>query len=191
MEKADDQERDQLINDWGGTTTAGRKDWRWIIKTGLREGWYQIGFGNVRRLERTPPGQVATLIQSGQPGQPENWLIADFVIDCTGLEQGLESHTLLRDLVTHHGLGRNPKGRLKISNDFEVLGMENGDGRLYAAGIMTLGGPHAAPDSFLGLQYAALRSVDALAALHAPGVRRVNGLYSFRQWTRWLRGAHP
>jgi pSer/pThr/pTyr-binding forkhead associated (FHA) protein len=191
MAKADDQERDQLINDWGGTTTARRKDWRRIIKTGLREGWYQIGFGNVKRLERTPTGQVATLIQSSQPGQSENWPVADFVIDCTGLEQGLESHTLLHDLVTHHGLARNPKGRLKVSNDFEVLGMANGDGHLYAAGIMTLGGPHAAPDSFLGLHYAALRSVDALAALHAPGVHRINGLYSFRQWTRWVRGLHP
>ncbi|HEU5370668.1 MAG TPA: hypothetical protein VFU69_19500, partial [Ktedonobacterales bacterium] len=191
MEQADDQTRDQLINDWGGTSTARRKDWRQIIKTGLREGWYQIGFGNVKRLERTPAGQVATLLQSGQPGQSENWLIADFVIDCTGLEQGLEYHTLLHDLVTHHQLGCNPKGRLKITNDFEVPGMENGAGRVYAAGIMTLGGPHVAQDSFLGLQYAALRSVDALAALRAPGIRRINGLYSFRQWTRWVRGAHP
>ncbi len=191
LEKADDQTRDQLINDWGGTSTARRKDWRQIIKAGLREGWYQITFGNVKRLERTPTGQVATLLQSGQPGQSENWLVADFVIDCTGLEQGLEYHTLLNDLVTHHQLGRNPKGRLKVTNDFEVLGMEHGNGRVYAAGIMTLGGPHAAQDSFLGLQYAALRSVDALAALHAPGVQRINGLYSFKQWTRWVRGVHP
>jgi pSer/pThr/pTyr-binding forkhead associated (FHA) protein len=191
MERADDQQRDQFINDWGGTTTGQRKDWRRMIKTGLREGWYQIGFGNVKRLERTPRGQVATLIQGSQPGQPENWLVADFVIDCTGLEQGLESDTLLHDLVTHHGLGLSPKGRLKISNDFEVLGMTNGDGHLYAAGIMTLGGPHAAPDSFLGLQYAALRAVDALAAQHAPGIHRLNGLYALRQWTRWAQGAHP
>ncbi len=191
MEKADDQTRDQLINDWGGTTTAGRKDWRRILKTGLREGWYQIGFGNVKRLGRIPTGQVATLVQSGQPGQSENWLIADFIIDCTGLEQGLEYHTLLNDLVTHHQLGRNPKGRLKVANDFEVLGMRNGDGHVYAAGIMTLGGPHVAQDSFLGLQYAALRSVDALAALRAPGVHRINGLYSFKQWMRWARGVHP
>ncbi|HEX6777921.1 MAG TPA: FHA domain-containing protein [Ktedonobacterales bacterium] len=191
MEKASDQERDQLINDWSGTTTARRKDWRWMIKTGLGEGWYQIGFGNVKRLECTPTGQLATLIQSVQPGQSENWLITDFVIDCTGLEQGLESHTLLQDMVTHHRLGRNPKGRLKVTNDFEVLGMGNGNGHMYAAGIMTLGGPHAAQDSFLGLQYAALRSVDALAALHAPGVHRLNGLYSLQQWTHWVRGIHP
>jgi pSer/pThr/pTyr-binding forkhead associated (FHA) protein len=191
MEQADDHGRDQLINDWGGTNTAQRKDWRRMIKTGLREGWYQIGYGTVKRLEWTPTGQLAALVQSAQPGHQDNWLGADFVIDCTGLEQGLDAHTLLHDLVTHHQLGRNPKGRLKVSNDFEIMGMGNGAGHIYAAGIMTLGGPHAAQDSFLGLQYAALRSVDALAALHAPGVHRINGLYSLRQWTRWVRGVHP
>ncbi len=191
MEKADDQTRDQWINDWGGTTTARRKDWRQIVRTGLREGWYQIGFGNVKRLERSPTGQLATLVQGNQPGQSENWLIADFVIDCTGLEHGLEYHALLNDMVTHHQLGRNPKGRLKVSNDFEVIGMDNGYGHVYAGGIMTLGGPHAAQDSFLGLQYSALRSVDALAALRAPGVRRINGLYSVRQWFHWARGVQP
>ena len=191
MEQADDQGRDQLINDWGGTTTAKRKDWRWIVKTGLREGWYQIDFGNVKRLERTPIGQLAALVQGTEPCRPENRLIVDFVIDCTGLEHGQEYHALLQDLVTHHQLGRNPKGRLKVSTDFEVIGMGNGDGHVYASGIMTLGGPHAAQDSFLGLQYSALRSVDALAALGAPGVHRINGLRSLRQWFRWARGVHP
>jgi len=161
------------------------------VKTGLREGWYQIDFGNVKRLERTPTGQLAALVQGTEPGRPENRLIVDFVIDCTGLEHGLEYHALLQDLVTHHQLGRNPKGRLKVSNDFEVIGMGNGDGHVYAGGIMTLGGPHAAQDSFLGLQYSALRSVDALAALGAPGVHRINGLRSLRQWFRWARGVHP
>ncbi len=46
--------------------------------------------------------------------------------------------------------------------------MSNGPGRVYASGVMTLGGPNAAVDSFLGLQYAALRSVEDLAAQHAP-----------------------
>lgn len=139
----------------------------------------------------TPTGQLAALVQGTEPGRPENRLIVDFVIDCTGLEHGLEYHALLQDLVTHHQLGRNPKGRLKVSNDFEVIGMGNGDGHVYAGGIMTLGGPHAAQDSFLGLQYSALRSVDALAALGAPGVHRINGLRSLRQWFRWARGVHP
>jgi len=191
MEKADDQERDLLLNEWGGTTTAARKEWQSLVKAGLREGWYQIGFGTAKHIERAPSGQLAVLIQSNHPGLPGFWQAADFIIDCTGMVSSIESDVLLHDLVEQHQLGRNPQGRLRVTNDFEITGMRNGPGRIYAAGIMTLGGPHAAADSLQGLQYAALRSVDALAALGAPGVRRINGLYSLRQWTRWMRGVRP
>jgi hypothetical protein len=94
-------------------------------------------------------------------------------------------------LRVHYDLPANPKGRLDVKNDFELREMRNGNGRMYASGAMTLGGPHAAVDSFLGLQYAALRSVDALAAAGAPGIRRVNGLRSALQWMRWARGVAP
>jgi pSer/pThr/pTyr-binding forkhead associated (FHA) protein len=191
LEQAPDQEREQFLNDWGGTTTAARKDWRHIVKTGLREGWYQIGFGNVKRVERTQNGQLATIIHSGNPAQPETWLVADFIIDCTGLEATIDSNSFLRDMVNHYQLGRNPKGRLRVTNDFEVVGMDHGAGRVFASGAMTLGGPFAAVDSFLGLQYAALRMVDTLAALRAPGLRRLGPIRSFAQWTRWVRGVRP
>jgi pSer/pThr/pTyr-binding forkhead associated (FHA) protein len=191
LEQADDQQRDRLLNDWGGTTTASRKDWRNIINTGLREGWYQIRFGKVKRVERNQYGQIATLISTGDPRQPETWLPADFIIDCTGLEAALDSHALLKDIVETYRLGRNPKGRLRVTNDFEILGMENGPGHVYASGAMTLGGPYAMADSFIGMQFAALRSMDALRRLGAPGLRRLGPLRSFSQWTRWARGVHP
>ena len=69
--------------------------------------------------------------------------------------------------------------------------MRNGDGRVFASGVITLGGPYAAVDSFLGLQYAALRSVDSLTALRAAGLRRLDGFRSLAQWTRWAIGAKP
>jgi len=69
--------------------------------------------------------------------------------------------------------------------------MSNGPGRVYASGVMTLGGPNAAVDSFLGLQYAALRSVEDLAAQHAPGLHALAPIRSFSQWFRWARGVQP
>ncbi len=191
LEKANDQERDRLLNDWGGTTTAKRKDWLNIVAAGLREGWYQIRFGIAKRVEPNPYGQVFTLMKAINPGEPENWVASDFIIDCTGLEAALDTSDLLRDMVQHHRLGRSPKGRLRVRNNFEVEGMENGPGRMYAAGAMTLGGPLAAVDSFLGLQMAALRSVEALAKMQAPGVKGLGPWRSFVQWTRWVRGAKP
>ncbi len=191
LERADDLERDRLLNDWGGTTTADRKDWQRIAKLGLLEGWYQIYFGEVKRLERSERGRLSTHLSTGKPNQPEISLTTDFIIDCTGLTASLEKNSLLKDMVDCYHLGVNPKGRLKVSNDFEVLGMSNGPGRVYASGVMTLGGPNAAVDSFLGLQYAALRSVEDLAAQHAPGLHALAPIRSFSQWFRWARGVQP
>jgi pSer/pThr/pTyr-binding forkhead associated (FHA) protein len=191
LERADDLERDRLLNDWGGTTTADRKDWQRIAEFGLREGWYQIYFGEVRSLDRTERGQLLTQISTGKPNQPELSLTTDFIIDCTGLTASLDINPFLKDMVDCYHLGLNPKGRLKVSNDFEVMGMSNGPGHVYANGVMTLGGPHAAVDSFLGLQYAALRAVEDLTRQHAPGLHALNPLRSFSQWMRWVSGSGP
>ncbi len=190
LEKADEQQRDELLNDWGGTTTARRKDWRQIIERGLREGWYQIRFGTVKQVERHQD-RLLTLLHGQGTIKDETRLWADFIIDCTGLEAEVERNSLLKDLVDHYDLERTLKGRLKVANDFEIIRMRNGSGRIYASGAMTLGGPTAAVDSFLGLQYAALRSVDALVAVRAPGLRTLNGLRSLIQWARWAGGVHP
>jgi hypothetical protein len=107
------------------------------------------------------------------------------------MEARIDTNPLLKDMVEMYQLGRNPKGRLPVANDFEIAGMRNGPGRIYASGAMTLGGPYAAVDSFLGLQYAAQVSVDAIAQLNVPGLRRLNGLRSWGQWLRWARGVHP
>jgi pSer/pThr/pTyr-binding forkhead associated (FHA) protein len=191
LEKADDEKRDRLLNDWGGTTTADRTDWQRLAQRGVREGWYQNYFGEVKALEQNSRGQLLTQLSTGKVNQPEISLTSDFIVDCTGLDAALEFNPFVKDMVDCYQLGRNPKGRLRVTNDFEVIGMNNGTGHLYASGILTLGGPLAAADSFLGLQYAALRSVEALAQLQAPGVRRITPARSFSQWVRWLRGGRP
>jgi hypothetical protein len=54
-----------------------------------------------------------------------------------------------------------------------------------------LGGPYAPVDSFLGLQYAALRSVESLAANGAPGVGKLSVWRSFVQWLKWILNKSP
>jgi hypothetical protein len=93
--------------------------------------------------------------------------------------------------VTHYNLPLNLAGRLAVTNDFEVLQMRNHYGRLYAAGAITFGGPYAAVDSFLGLQYAALCAVDGLVSARAPNLRRLNGFNSLRQWLKWVQNQAP
>jgi len=191
LEDSTDPVRNSLLNDWGGTTTADRTDWQDIVQAGLNEGWYQRAFGKVRDVNFDPStGKISTNIQESTYIQKESKLEADFVIDATGLESSIDDHPLLRDLATQYNLKRNPKMRLAVSNAFEVEGMRNNHrGRFYASGVATLGGPYAAVDSFLGLQYAALASVDNLVSIGAPHLRSIDGVYSLLQWIRWARGA--
>ena len=186
LENSEPERRKELLEQWGGTTTARRHDWIEIVEKGLREGWYQVAFGQIERFERQQRGPIVASFGEEQPPIP-----ADFVIDATGLETGVEVSPLLKDLVEHYDLELNPLGRLPVENDFEVPGMRNGEGRVYAAGAMTLGGPHAGVDTFLGLQYAARRSVDALAVLGAPSLRRLNGVKSIVGWAKWALGITP
>ncbi|MCI0399298.1 MAG: FHA domain-containing protein [Chloroflexi bacterium] len=191
LDRANDQQRERLLNDWGGTTTADRRDWRRMVAEGLREEWYQIRFGAVREVARDEDGQLVTIIRGGGKLEEELRLVADYIIDCTGMEASIDTNPLLKDLLEHHRLEKNVKGRLRVASDFEIVGMRNEPGRIYANGVMTLGGPLAAVDSFLGLQYAAQRSVDSLAKGRAPGLRYLNGLRSVYQWLRWARGVAP
>jgi len=62
----------------------------------------------------------------------------------------------------------------------------SGNGRIYAVGSPTLGGYYAGVDSFLGLQYAALRIVDQLAA--QGFCKRIGPIRSISQWVAWRKG---
>ncbi|HIK07185.1 MAG TPA: FHA domain-containing protein [Trichormus sp. M33_DOE_039] len=189
LEQATPDERKRLLTDWGGTTTADRYDWQQITEDGLKEGWYQITFGDVLTVERDAKNRTLTQIQEKGFGQMK--LTADFIVDATGLDAKVQANPLLDDLVKHYNLPLNYLGRLVVANNFEIPEMRNGKGQMYVAGAITLGGPYAAVDSFLGLQYSALVAVDGLAAARAPGVGRLNPFSSFGQWLKWVLNQSP
>lgn len=194
LERADPKSRLNLLKIWGGTTTADRRDWQQLTERGLRQGWYEIQFGNVHKVE--PRGQKLLLHYTVPNPSGLTEQEVDFIIDATGLDAEVKASPLLEDLVTHYQLPLLDNGRLAVSNDFEVTAMQSPaagspPGRMYAAGAIVLGGPYAAVDSFLGLQYAALRSVDALATARSPGLRYLNGFSSLSQWWKWAIGRSP
>jgi pSer/pThr/pTyr-binding forkhead associated (FHA) protein len=190
LEAADPLKRRELLEAWGGTTTASRRPWRKTVEEGLQSGWYTLKFGQVEKVEQSPQGKPITYIKSrGYEGIEK--IEADFVIDCTGLISDPLEHPLLNDLVTHYNLDLNPQRRLHVENDFEIAKLQNDRGRIYAAGIITLGGPYAPVDTFLGLQYAAHRAVEALARHRAPKVHYLEGIGSLWQWLKWATNASP
>ena len=200
LEDATPEKRSELLSIWGGTSTADRDDWNRIIEEGNRDGWLKSFYGSVQSMTYQD-GKVITRLEGREKFQEGVDLAADYVIDCTGLVTRLDEAPLLSDLTKIYDLPRNKAGTgtgpevrlagLAVSNSFEIPGMQNGRGRMWAAGVVTANGPYAAVDSFLGLQYAALRSVDQLGALRAPGVSRFGPLRSFSQWIRWCLGRSP
>lgn len=180
LERLDGAERAELIDRMGGTNTAPRAQWRRQIRRHTRSGRYRQEHGVVADI--TPlHDQVRTEITRADGSTAH--LDATYVIDATGLQADPATHPLFADLIARSGVRRNPKGRLDVTPSFEVVGAASGSGRMYASGAMTLGCSYAGVDSFLGLQYAALRAADHMAELGA--LPRIGPWRSARGWIAW------
>ncbi|MBZ2194718.1 hypothetical protein [Occultella gossypii] len=183
MAKLEGDARAQAYEEMGGTNTPFRKDWLEQLKRGRSQGWYREMQGAFDSLRPGPNGAGVVVAMSTQHGALEEY--ADFVVDCTGLEADIRESRVLADLLDHSGAGRNPKGRLDVNAQFEVIGTRSRPGRLYASGSSTLGGPFPGVDTFLGLQISAQEIADDLARLGF--VKRLGPGRSIAQWWRWAR----
>jgi hypothetical protein len=185
MRKLEGQDRADLYEIIGGTTTPHRRDWMRQLKEGRAEGFYKSYSGQVKEMLPGPDGSVITRIMTAD-GLLE--IPASYIIDATGLEGDIRDHRLLADLLDHSGAGRNPLNRLDVERSFEVRGTRNG-GRLYAVGTATLGGYFPGVDTFLGLQIAAQEICDDLA--QAGFCKRIGVMRSVAEWLRWVRKEPP
>lgn len=199
LEEASPEERAKLYAIWGGTTTAERSDWDAILADGKREGWYRPFFGSVKEI-KIDGDAIVTELESSLEFKERLDLKADYVVDCTGLISDLEANPLLADIIKTYRLPRNrvtgsgaeqQLSGIEVTNSYEIAGLRNAAGRAYASGSITQNGPYAAVDSYLGLQYTALRSVDSLQAAKAPGVSSFGPVKSFSQWLKWCWGTKP
>ncbi|MEL6939988.1 MAG: FHA domain-containing protein [Cyanobacteria bacterium J06598_1] len=197
LEKASPDERKNLMKSWGGTTTADRKDWQELVTRGLEQKWYRVLFGSVQSVI-SKDGQLQVTYGDTQLSASTTQT-ANFIVDATGLSAAVTENPLLKDLIECYQLPLLDKKSLKVSNEFELTSLSSSNihnsqvscGRMYAAGVTTLGGPYAAVDSFLGLQYACLRSVEHLTASGAEGLKPLSLVRSFSQWLRWVMNQTP
>ncbi|MCP4086314.1 MAG: hypothetical protein GY745_14860 [Actinomycetia bacterium] len=176
-------DRAALLSGLGGTTTAPRRDWRRQLKRHGQAGTYRQLTGTVAALRPGHSGSQVRTVVATEGGPIE--VDADYIVDATGMDANIEGHSVFADLLAHGGARRNPTGRLEVSDDFEITGTANEPGRLYATGGPTLGGHYAGVDSFLGLQYAALRVADDLASHGA--IPPITARSSAAGWWRWAR----
>ena len=196
LERATPQQRADIYRRIGGSHTAPRRDWIRIQRQGFAEGWYHVRFGVISAIEYQQEERRKLAVTVDGFDKQKFTVVADAIIDCTGLVGEVRNSPFLQDLLDTYQLtqnfdaGNRPVG-FAVTNDFEVMGMQNLPGRVYAAGQITSGGPYAGVDSFLGLQYAALRSVDHLYESGAPWIRRFGPLRSSGQWLKWCVNARP
>jgi len=141
--------------------------------------------GKVVSVIRGGAGSWRSADGAGNPGE----VVADYVIDCTGVENDISEHPVLLDLLVHSGVGRNPLGRLDVERTFEIRGASSGPGAMYASGASTQGGYLPGVDSFLGLQIAAQEIADDLA--RRGFCPRLGTIRSVSQWLRWARNREP
>ncbi|MEO5878405.1 MAG: hypothetical protein ABIS86_15835 [Streptosporangiaceae bacterium] len=183
MRKLEGDARARKYQEMGGTNTPRRRHWQAQMRQGRQEGWYHDMQGVVDRVEPGPDGRLISHLRSDD-GRRQHF-VADFIIDCTGLQADITEHRVIDDLLRHTGAGRNPVGRLDVERHFEVKGTASGDGALYASGTAALGGYFPGVDTFLGLQIAAQEIADDLARRRF--VRKMGPIRSTAQWLRWAR----
>ncbi len=189
LAQVEDSERAHFFDMLGGVTTANRRAWRATTNTGLREGWYQMFFGSVMRIEQENERVIVTV--GDKTGRECAMFAINYIIDATGLESKLDDDVLLGDLHDQYALDLNRQQRLSVNDAFEIQRMRNGAGRIFAAGIITAGGTYGPVDSFSGLLYAAQRSVDSLTEQGATDLHNLDILHSVIQWVRWCLGVQP
>lgn len=187
FEKLDGAGRAELLKTLGGTNTPPRKDWQQQLERGRSGGWYREFVGSVVEVDPGPNQSIVSKVKA-KDGQVHE-LRANFIIDATGLEADIGEHRLLGDLLQHSGAQRSAYGRLEVNPNFELASSRSEPGRLYASGSITLGGHYAGVDSFLGLQYSALKIADDLATVGS--VKRIGPGRSTAEWWRWFRNQPP
>jgi len=188
MRKLEGDARATRYKEMGGTNTPWRRRWQAQMNQGRREGWYQILQGTVDEMRIGADGKIVSVVKSrSQPGPIE--IAADYIIDCTGLEADIAEHRVLKDLLDHSGVGRNPTGRLDVERTFELRGTGSGPGVIYASGATTLGGYFPGVDTFLGLQVAAQEIADDLA--RRGFCKKIGTFRSISQWMKWARNKQP
>lgn len=179
----------------GSATIPSRYGWMEIIERGIQEGWYSRIYGSIVALEPTGFGVKAKIIQSGD-GSQSGKIDASYILDCSELVGDVKNSHFLSDLVATYALEQNRKltggggGGISVSRDFEIEGMRNGSGRVYASGQICNGGYYGPVDTFMGLQFAALRSVDQLSSV-SGSMRSIGPMRSFLAWIKWCMGRAP
>jgi hypothetical protein len=160
-------------------TTAPRRSWAKELGRATADGWYRHVPGEVVDIDDGGGGLSVTWEEPDGSGST----VADFVVDCTGFLDP----PVLPDLAAGVLGDDRPATGVAVDPAFAVVGTRDPThgGAVYISGAAAGDGPIGPRNSFWGMQEAAFRIADDLAA--AGLSRRNRGARSVRAWLRWVR----
>lgn len=183
LRDADEDERLELIETWGATSTPYRRETAALLEQARADGWYDAVVGEVESYrDAGRPLKAAIRLEDGE----RLTLDVDHVIDATGLDRNAQTHGLVADLLAFSPVSTNRLGGLLVDEQYTVTGGRSGDGLMFASGTTALGGHFGPVDTFAGLQHAALAIADELT--DAGLGHRLTPWRSLRGWLGWMGG---
>jgi len=141
---------------WGSPSAIPEKNFIQTIKDGVKNRRYEIVYKKVK---------------------------TNYVINCTGFRESTERNDLYTRLIKKYNLPVNKNGGIKTGEHFEIEELCSYKGRVFVSGVAAAGNNYGPVDSFLGLQYAALKATESISEIKPLSLEE-----SFSGWLKWLKG---
>ncbi len=111
---------------------------------------------------------------------------ADYLVDCSGFDDQAAHHFIYTDLMTTYQLPTTPAGSLQVNAYFEVEALCSSVGKIIVSGSGAAGNHYGPVDSFLGHQYAAVKTIESLSTHPWTKIRKLNPARSAYGWLQWV-----
>jgi len=178
--------RRQLAKTWSAASTPPRTQWLRELQKAAVARRYRTLYGQIAHIEQQG-ARLAIQITPSPPATSDAVTIqADYLVDCSGFDDQVAHHFIYTDLMTTYQLPTTPAGSLQVNAYFEIETLSSNAGKIIVSGSGAAGNHYGPVDSFLGHQYAAVKTIESLSTLPWTKLRPLNLVRSLRGWLQWI-----
>jgi len=186
LQAAPATKRRQLAKSWSAASTPPRTQWLRDLKKAVASQSYRTVYGQIARIEPEAARLAIQITPASKAAENPFTIQADYLIDCSGFDDQIAHHFIYTDLTATYQLPTTPAGSLQVSANFEVEALSTPIGKVIVSGSGAAGNHYGPVDSFLGHQYAAVKTIESLSLLPWTKIRQLNPVGSVRAWLQWL-----
>jgi len=186
LQAAPATKRRQLAKSWSAASTPPRTQWLRDLKKAAATQSYRTVYGQIARIEPEAARLAIQITPASKAAENPLTIQADYLIDCSGFDDQIAHHFIYTDLMATYQLPTTPAGSLQVNPNFEVETLSTPIGKVIVSGSGAAGNHYGPVDSFLGHQYAAVKTIESLSMLPWTKIRQLNPVSSVRAWLQWL-----